>query len=424
MSPTTRSLGALALGLAVGLGVAASGDARAMAVVAGVEPVGVLWINALRMTVIPLIVSLLVVGVGSASDTRAVGPLGARALLLFVALLAASAIVVALVGPPLFARLRVDAGATAAMRASAAGATAIAVESAKRLPTFGQWVAELAPANPVRAAVDGALLPLVVFSIAFGLATTRIAEGARRLLTEFFQAVADAMLAIVRWLMIPAPIGVFALAAPLAARVGLSAVGVIGYYVLVICLTFVLMGAALYALAVAAGRVPLRTFARALLPAQVVAVASRSSLASLPALVEGAERRLRLTPDATRFVLPLAAATFKISSPPTWVIGSLFIAKLYGITLEPLQIATIAATAVMASFGAPGIPSASLVLQAPLYASLGLPVEGIGILIALDAIPDMTKTVLNTTAFMTVATVLGRSPLPAPGPLATVIGRG
>jgi len=403
-------LTALAAGLAVGAAAAASGDSRAVAWVSAVEPVGILWINALRMTVIPLVVSLLVVGVGAASDTRAVGPLGARALLLFVALLAASAVTAVLLAPPLFASLRVDAAATAALRAGAAGATAVAAEGAKRLPTFGQWVAELAPANPVKAAVDGALLPLVVFSIAFGLAAARIAPESRRLLTSFFQVVADAMLAVVRWLLVPAPLGVFALAAPLAARVGLSAVGAIGYYVVVICAFFVATTAALYLLAATAGRVPLRTFARTLLPAQVVALTSRSSLASLPALIEGAERGLRLPPHATRFVLPLAAATFKISTPATWMVGALFVAKLYGVALGPLQIATIALTSVMTSFSAPGIPSASLVLQAPLYASLGLPVEGIGILIAVDAIPDITKTVLNATAFLTVAAVLGRTP--------------
>ena len=92
------------------------------------------------------------------------------------------------------------------------------------------------------------------------------------------------------------------------------------------------------------------------------------------------------------------------------MVGALFVAKLYGVALGPLQIATIALTSVMTSFSAPGIPSASLVLQAPLYASLGLPVEGIGILIAVDAIPDITKTVLNATAFLTVAAVLGRTP--------------
>jgi Na+/H+-dicarboxylate symporter len=411
VSPATRSLLALAAGLVVGLAAAASGSPRAAALVSAVEPLGVLWINALRMTVIPLVVSLLVVGVAAVGDARVLGPLGARALLLFLALLAGSALAAALVVPPLFEALRIDAGATAALRA---GASAVSAESVRRLPTFGQWVAELAPANPVRAAVDGALLPLAVFSIAFGMAAARIRDDARRLpLLGFFGSVADAMLAIVRWLMVPAPVGVFALAVPLASRVGLAAVGAIGIYLLVICGLFVLTTAALYAIAVLAGRVPLGAFARALLPAQVVALASRSSLASLPALVEGAERELRLAPHATGFLLPLAAALFKISTPATWIAGTLFVARLYDVPLGPLQVATVAVASILTSFGAPGIPSASLVLQAPLHASLGLPVEGIGILIAVDAIPDITKTVLNATAFMTVAVVLGRTPLAA-----------
>src|SRR6185503_12600810 len=150
-----------------------------------------------------------------------------------------------------------------------------------------------------------------------------------------------------------------------------------GYYVLLICTVLLVQMVALYPLAVLAGRVPLRRFVLATFPAQAVAVSSRSSLASLPALIEGAENRLGLPSEIAGFVLPLAVSTFKFSAPIAWIAGALFLAKLYGITLDPQKVVLLGAISVILSFSSPGIPHGSLVLAAPLYASLGLPVEGI-----------------------------------------------
>jgi Na+/H+-dicarboxylate symporter len=154
------------------------------------------------------------------------------------------------------------------------------------------------------------------------------------------------------------------------------------------------------------GGVSFPDFARATFPAQAVAMSSRSSLASLPALIEGAQGKLRLPPEIAGFVLPLAVSTFKMSAPIAWIAGALFIGKLYGVELEAKAVVLIAAVSVIVSFGGPGIPSGSLVMVAPLYTSLGLPVEGIGILIALDVFPDIFKTVCNVTADMAAVTIL------------------
>jgi Na+/H+-dicarboxylate symporter len=228
------------------------------------------------------------------------------------------------------------------------------------------------------------------------------------LLVRFFQGVSETMLVLVRWIIALAPIGVFALMLPFAARMGASAVGALGYFVLVICTLLFVQMVALYPVAVLAGGVPLRRFAFATFPAQAVAFSSRSSLASLPALIEGAKDGLRLPPEIAGFVLPLAVSTFKITAPITWLAGALFIARLYGIALHLPEIVRIAAVSVILSFSSPGIPNGSLVLVAPVYASLGLPVEGIGILIALDVFPDIFKTLSNVTADMAVATILAR----------------
>jgi Na+/H+-dicarboxylate symporter len=264
----------------------------------------------------------------------------------------------------------------------------------------------LVPTNPIKAAADSAMLSLVVFSILFALAIMRAPTAAKKTLLDFFHALGDAMLVLVRWVIQAAPIGVFALALALATRLGGSAAGALGIYVLVICALFVGATLLLYPVAVIGGRVSFRGFAKAILPAQAVALSTRSSLASLPALIDVAETRLRLPLAVSGFVLPLAVATFKMSTPITHLAGALFLSELYGIPLSGLQLLTIAALGVLLSFSSPGIPSGSLVIMVPVLVSVGLPPEGVGILIAVDVLPDVTKTVLNVTGDIVAATVV------------------
>src|SRR6185503_949637 len=164
----------------------------------------------------------------------------------------------------------------------------------------------------------------------------------------------------------------------------------------------------LYPVAAVAGGVPMRKFARAVLPAQTIAFSSSSSIASLPALVEGAEEVLAMPPRVRGFVLPLAASTFKVAAPVSWTIGALFVAWFYGVHLGAGQLATIAFAATFLSFAVPGVPRGAFLMLAPLFLAIGLPVEGIGILIAVDVIPDLFATVLNTTGHMTAAVLVTR----------------
>jgi Na+/H+-dicarboxylate symporter len=408
MSLTKRVLVSLGAALVLGIGVSTSGDERLLSAVSFVQPIGVLWVNAIRMTVVPLVFSLLVVGVASASDAAAVGRIGARTFALFLGLLACSAILAALLGPPIFALLQIDPAMAASLRASATASGEAAAQSAKQLPTFAQWLTDLVPINPIKTAADGTMLPLVIFSVLFSAAATRTTPETRDTIVQFFKAVSEVMLMLVRWIIEVAPIGVFVLALGLASRLGATAAGAVGFYVLAICSILLLELILLYPVAVIGGRMPLRRFARAASPAQVVAFSSRSSLASLPALLDSATRGLGLPPAVSGFVLPLAVSTFKLSTPPTQVVSALFIARLYGIELAPQQILMVATIAIALSFSAPGIPSGGLVILAPVFASIGLPVEGIGILIALDVFPDAARSVLNVTADLTVATVLTR----------------
>jgi Na+/H+-dicarboxylate symporter len=303
-----------------------------------------------------------------------------------------------------------DPATVAALRAHS-GATAPLTE----LPTLRGFVVGLVPTNPVRAAADGAMLPLIVFTLMFAIAVTQLGSERRALIAELFRAVSDAMLHVVRWVLFVTPIGVFALAASMGAELGLGVVGPVAYYVAVLCGIVLVVGLALYPVAALFGGISVRRFARAAAPAQAMAVATRSSLASLPALIEGSRQELGERPGVTGFVLPLAVATFKINTPISDLVGPIFLAHLYGVPLSTAQIVTMTLVTIAMSFSNPGIPSGGLfVVTAPVMLAAGIPLDGIALLVAADAIPDIFNTVINVTGDMTVAAIVAReAPLPA-----------
>lgn len=406
MSLTTRVLLALVAGFGLGIAIAASGSDNLLAVAGAIEPAGTIWINAIRMTVIPLVVASLIAGVASAPNPGEVGRIGWRALVIFIVVLGATAVFSIIVGPVGLTWLNIDPAAAESLSASVAAADVTARSAS--LPTFRQWVIDLVPQNPIRAAADGAILPLIVFSLALGLAITRVTGEAGTTIVRFFQGLAAAMLVLVRWVLELAPIGVFALAVPLATRLGFAAAGAVVYYVVLVVSMCILVTLALYPVAALLGRVPLGLFARASGPAQAVAISSRSSLAALPAMIEGARDILRLPQTITSFFLPLAASMYRVGGVIGQVVGVLFLAKLYGIDLAPAQMITIAVTAVLTSFSVPGVPGGSILVMVPVLLAANLPVEGVGILLAVDTIPDMFRTTTNVTGHMAAATILSR----------------
>jgi Na+/H+-dicarboxylate symporter len=167
--------------------------------------------------------------------------------------------------------------------------------------------------------------------------------------------------------------------------------------------------ALLYPVVALVAKLPMRQFARAALPPQLIAFSSSSSIASLPALVESAERALGLPNRVTGFVLPLAVSTFKVAAPLSWTVGALFVAWFYGIPLHTMDLATIAFAAVFLAFVSPGVPRGAFIMLTPLFLSIGLPAEGIGLLIAADVIPDTFATALNVTGDLAAAVLVARA---------------
>lgn len=403
MPLTTRVLVALILGVTAGLLIRSYPTPALLAVVSFVEPIGTLWVNAIRMTIVPLVVSLLITGVASSSDMRTVRSIGVRALITFLALLILCVVISLIVVPPMFAWLHVDAATIASLRG-----TTNPIVPPTDAPGLRDWILSIVPTNPIKAAADGTLLPLVVFALAFGLGLLTISAERRSAIVIFFRGVGDTMLAIVGVIIAIAPIGVFALMLPIVSRTGLAAAGTLAYYVAVMAIAQTFFLFLLYPIVTIAGRISMVHFGRAVLPAQAVAFASSSSLASLPALIDGADRGLTLPSNVAGVVLPLAVSTFKVCTPMMWLIAALFLGHLYGVSLGPAQLLVIAVTALLTSFSTPGVPHGWLLVISPLVVTMGIPAEGIGLLIAVDAVPDIFATTLNVTGDMVAAAIVSR----------------
>lgn len=397
------------LGLGAGLAIASANPDTATSFANVLQPVGTIWVSAIRMAIIPLIVSALLLGVGGAADTAVLRTLGLRGFAAFVVLLLLAGLFSLAVAPPVFARIDIDPSAADALRASAAQAGASAVEGAKQLPSVAEWIVALVPVNPIRAAADGSLLPLIVFSVALGAALTRIDATRRTSLLDVMSAVQEASLTLMRAVLALAPIGVFALAFVLATRIGFAAAGALVTYMVVVSAVNVAYAVLiLYPSAVFLGGVKLGEFARAILPAQALAFSGRSSLAAFPAMVTAAREKLKLSEPVVSFLLPVMITMFRAGAVVGQLVGAMFIARLYGITLGPAEYATMLATSVATSFSVPGIPGGSIIMMVPVLLAVGLPAEGVGVLLAVDTIPDMFRTTNNVTADMAAAVVLDR----------------
>jgi Na+/H+-dicarboxylate symporter len=400
---TLKVLLGLAAGFALGLALA-SGNAPALAPAGRVlEVLGTVWIAAIRMTVIPLVVSSLIAGVNSAPNAATIGRLGGRAVLFFVVATSIAAAMAVALGAPLLARIPLDPAAVAALRATTSAAGA----SAGSMPTVSQWIIDLVPLNPVKAAADGAMLPLIVFSLMFAIAITGVEETRRRAFMAVVEAIQEATLRIVRWVIHLAPYGVFALAVPLAAKLGFSAVGALAGYTVIVCgISVLYCVTVLYPAAVVIGHVPLATVVRAWLPPQAVAFSTRSSMAALPAAIEVARDRLKLPASIHGFLIPLAASVFRTGAGIGQVLGALFVARLYGVPIGAGGLVAIAATAIVTSFSVPGIPGGAMIAMVPVLMVVHLPVEGMGILLGVDTILDMFRTTTNTTGHLSAAVAL------------------
>ena len=396
------TIGGLVAGIGLGILASTSESPLLLAMVRFVEPVGTIFVNAIRMAVIPLVVASLIAGIVSIGDERSLTRLGVRSLVVFLGLALSAAVCAAIVAAPVLARLDIDASMVEGLRPQSA-ATATAA------PGVAQWFIDLVPANPIRSAADGAMLPLIVFTIGFGAALTKVSDERRAGVVNFFKGLADAMMVLITWVIALAPIGVFALAAPLAARMGVSAAGaLVSYILLAAILTLVVLFGLVYPVTVVAGRVSLRRLVESCAPAQAVALSSRSTMASLPAMIDAA-KTLGVPGHVIAFVVPLAASMLRVGSAVGQTVAVLFAARLFNVEISPLHLAVIVVVTVLTTFTVPGIPGGSIVVMVPILLAANVPADAVGILLGADVIPDMFRTLANVTGGIAAAAIIGQS---------------
>lgn len=384
-------LGALVAGMLLGIAVEGVSLAAATASLPFIEPIGLLWLNALKMTIVPLVVALLITGITATADAARAGRLAARSVMIFLAAIFLSGTMSLLMTPLLLRLFPLSAGAAEALR-HGLGGTATAGPS----PTFGDFLLSLIPTNPIAAAAETAILPLIVFTTIFAFAITKLEPVQRATLSGLFKALGDAMLIVIGWVLALAPIGVFALGYALAVKAGVAAFGGLIHYVLILMgigVCCLILGLLLAWLVVG---ISLPRFVRAMVPTLAVAISTQSSLASLPAMLKSSEG-LGVDPKKADVVLPLAVALFRFTSPAMNLAVVVYVAWLFGIELTPWEMAVglgVAMAAALSSVSLPG--SISFVTSiAPIAVSMGVPVAPLGLLVAVETFPDIFRTLGN-----------------------------
>jgi Na+/H+-dicarboxylate symporter len=399
-----------ALVLGLGAGMAANGldpQARELAI-SIIGTMGGLWLDALKMTVIPLVVALLVKGIVGSAEIASEGRVATLAIIWFLALYFVSAVVGAVATPLLLGLFPLSPAAEQAMRAGFAAVNPSDVQTS--VASFSDFVLSFIPSNPVAAASKGDMLPIVVFTLFLALALTLMEPARRKPVVDFFRSLGDAMLIIIGWVLKVAAVGVFALAFVAGAASGTAVFAAVVRFVVLYIAVGLIMIALAYVVAVTASRFKLGAFSRAMAPTQAIAFSTQSSTGSLPVMLLSA-RRLGVTMETADTVLPLAAALFRVTGPAMNIAVVIFIADVLGMKLGIGMFAAGVAVATFASISAPGLPGqvSYFTSIAPIAMAMGIPIAPLGMLIAVEPVPDMFRTVGNVTMDVAVAGAVDRS---------------
>lgn len=393
MSQPTRILLSLLAGLAVGAALATWSPQGALTAAAWAQPVGQAWLNGLQMTIVPLVLALLITGVTATAEAAQAGRLAGRAIALYVTLLFLSALLAAVLTPLFLKIAPLPQGSADSLRAALAGA-----EKIGPVPPIGEFLAGIVPANIVLAAANSAFLSLIIFALVFAFAVTRVAAESRALLTNFFIAVRDVMLIVIDWVLWIGPLGVFALALGVGAKAGTGAFGALLHYILIVTSVGLVITLFAYPAAVIGGRIGLGRMLRAALPSQAVAISTQSSLATLPVMIESAEE-IGVPVAVSGVTMPLAVAIFRSTGPAMNFAVAIYVAQWFGVPLHVTTLLVGAVVATLTSLGSVSLPGTVSYVSAisPVAATIGAPITPLGLLVAVETLPDIMRTVGNVT---------------------------
>jgi Na+/H+-dicarboxylate symporter len=404
MSQATRILLALALGLVLGIAAAALDTGFASGAANLADPIGNLWLNGLRMTIVPLLVALLVTGIAQTAEAAKAGKIAARALFWIISIMTLSAIAGAILTPTFLSIVPMPEASAAALRSALTTTSPVG-----EVPPFADFLRSIVPTNPIAAAASDAILPLIIFTGVFAFAVTKLPVQPRTTLTSFFSALADAMIIVIEWVLKLAPIGVFALAFVVGARSGAAAFGAVLHYILLVSSVGAVVALFAYPLAMLGGRVPLGRFAREIAPVQALAISTQSSLACLPIMLKKSEA-LGVPERTAGIVLPLAVALLRATGPAMNLAVALYVASWFGVEIGPAQYAVAILAAVLTSMGSVSLPGqvSFVTAIAPICLVIGAPIEALALLIAVEVLPDIIRTLGNVMMDVAVTTTVSR----------------
>ncbi len=372
--------------------------------------IGQLFLNALKMLIVPLILSSIIVGISGIGSGSALGRLGGKTLLYYattsliaimIGLLVVNAITPGVIdGEPAKEAIGLS---------EEAASTVVAKVEGKSAGDVVDIFLRMIPTNVVAAAADGQMLGLIFFGLLFGFFMTKIEEAYAETMYNFWQGVFSVMMKITDWVMKFAPIGVFGLVAKVVAGTGLAAfVPLLWFFLSVLIALALHMFIAMPLLLSLIGRVhPLRHF-KAMAPALLTAFSTSSSSATLPLTMECVEKKAGVSNRTTSFVLPLGATVNMDGTALYECVAAMFIAQAYGIELGLATQFTIVLVALLTSIGVAGIPAASLVAISIILAAIGLPAEAIGLILAVDRVLDMCRTAVNVFSDSCGAVIIAR----------------
>ena len=371
-------------------------------------PIGQIFLRLLFMLVVPLIFSALVLGVAELGDLRSLGRVGLRTLVVTFVL---SSIAV-LLGIGLVNLLRPGEGMSTEARErllEGAAERASALTQAAAPKTGMDLLVQIIPDNPVRAAANGDILAVMFFSLMFGIGLTLVDTEASRSLLEAIRGLYDVTMRLIEMVIRLAPLGVAALLFTLTAQLGWEILAQLARYVGVVLLALAIHQLVTYSLAVRlfGGMSPVAFF-RGIAEAMLTAFSTASSNATLPTSLRVAEEKLGLPSRVSRFVLTVGATANQNGTALFEGVTVLFLAQFFGVELTFGQQVTVVAISILGGIGTAGVPAGSIPVVAMILGTVGVPVEGIGLILGVDRLLDMCRTTLNVTGDLVVATVVAR----------------
>jgi dicarboxylate/amino acid:cation (Na+ or H+) symporter, DAACS family len=406
---TTKILVGLVSGAVVGIGAQSAGG-PARDVVLAAQPAGDAFIRLISMVVVPLVVASLFVGTCSVGDIRRLGRIGGRSLAYFLVttVIAASlGLSLALLFRP---GLAMDTATRDRIAADYAEGTAGRVETAQTI-SIGQRILEIIPRNPIEAAADMNLLPLIFATLLFAAAASVLQPAQRDPLLAFFGGVNAAAGVVIGWVMKLAPYAVFILIAGALARFGFDLLRGLLLYALLVIVGEVLHGLGILMLALRTAGISVRRFWRHVADAPLLAFSTASSNAALPVSLEVAEHRLGVSRDVASFVLPVGATLNMNGSALYKGVTVVFLAQVYGIPLGPGDYGTIVLMSTLAAIAGVGVPGSSLVTTVMVLSAVGMGPEaaaGIALVVGLDRFLDMFRTANNVLGDLTCAAIVAK----------------